>query len=165
MHAAHRLEFVMTARKIAQPFPIVTPESDAMKAAQTLAAQRLPGLIVCHEDGRPYTILPGSQVLRFLIPSYVQDDPALARALDEDASDELCRKLVHSTVRDLLPKPQDLDDLPVVDADATGLEVAAVMAHMHSPLVAVVDERDGNRVIGAITVSHLLDYLLPAQQA
>lgn len=155
----------MTARKIVRPFPIVTPDTDAMQAARTLAAQRLPGLIVCSDDGRPYTILPGSQVLRFLIPTYVQDDPALARALDEDASDELCRKLVHSTVRDLLPQPSDLDELPVVDADATSLEVAAVMAQMHSPLVAVVDERDGNRVIGAITVSHLLDYLLPPSQA
>jgi CBS domain-containing protein len=155
----------MTARKLAQPFPIVTPETDAMEAAQTLAAQRLPGLIVCGDDGRPYTILPGSQVLRFLIPTYVQDDPALARALDEQASDELCRKLVHSTVRDLLPQPPDLDELPVVDADATALEVAAVMARMHSPLVAVVDERDGNQVIGAITVRQLLEYLLPQQPA
>lgn len=153
----------MTARKIARPFPIVTPDTDAMEAAQTLAAHRLPGLIVCDDDGRPYTILPGSQVLRFLIPTYVQDDPALARALDEEAADELCRKLVRFTVRDLLPEPQDLDDLPVVEAEATGLEVAAVMARMHSPLVAVVDDDDGggNWVIGAITVGRLLDYLLP----
>jgi CBS domain-containing protein len=155
----------MTARKLAQPFPIVTPETDAMEAAQIMAAQRLPGLIVCSDDGRPYTVLPGSQVLRFLIPTYVQDDPALARALDEQAADELCRKLVHSTVRNLLPKPADLDELPVVDAEATGLEVSAVMARMHSPVVAVVDERDGNRVIGAITVSRLLEYLLPPQPA
>ena len=153
----------MTARILAQPFPTVTPDTDAMQAARTLAAGRLPGLIVCSEDGRPYTILPGSQVLRFLIPSYVQDDPALARALDEQASDELCRKLVHSTVRDLLPEPRDLDELPVVDIGATALEVAAVMARMHSPLVAVVDERDGNHVIGAVTVSSLLEYLLPQQ--
>jgi CBS domain-containing protein len=155
----------MTARKLAQPFPIVTPETDAMEAVRTLAALRLPGLIVCRDDGRPYTILPGSQVLRFLIPTYVQDDPALARALDEQASDELSRKLVHSTVRDLLPQPPDLDELPVVDDDATALEVAAVMARMHSPLVAVVDERDGSQVIGAITVSRLLEYLLPQQPA
>jgi len=152
----------MSARKLAQPFPIVTPDTDAMEAAQTMAAQRLPGLIVCGDDGRPYTILPGSQVLRFLIPTYVQDNPALAGALDESASDELCRKLVRSTVRDLLPRPQDVDELAVVDADATSLEVAAVMARMHSPLVAVVeDDAGGNRVIGAITVSRLLDHLLP----
>jgi hypothetical protein len=95
-----------------------------------------------------------------LIPVYVQDDPALARAFDDEASDELCGKLTHSTVRDLLPRRRDVDELPVVDGDATSLEVAAVMARMHSPLVAVVDDE---RVIGAVTVSRLLDHLLPAR--
>ncbi len=68
-------------------------------------------------------------------------------------------------MRDLLPHPQDIDELPVVDVDATALEVAAVMAQMHSPLVAVIDERGGNRVTGAITVSRLLEYLLPSRPA
>jgi len=152
----------MTARRLAQPFPIVTPETETMEAAQLMAERQLEGLIVCGEDGRPYTVLPGSEILRFLIPAYVQDDPALARALDEEASDELFRKLVRSTVRDLLPQPPDYDDLPVVDADATSLEVAAVMARMRSPLVAVVD---GDRVVGAITVNRLLEHLLPAAPA
>src|SRR5665811_714515 len=152
----------MTARRLAQPFPIVTPETETMEAAQLMAERQLEGLIVCGADGRPYTVLPGSQILRFLIPAYVQDDPALARALDEEASDELFRKLVRSTVRDLLPQPPDYDDLPVVDADATSLEVAAVMARMRSPLVAVVD---GDRVVGAITVNRLLEHLLPAAPA
>ncbi len=46
-----------------------------------------------------------------------------------------------------------------MEADATTIEMAAVMAHVHSPLVAVVDE---NRLLGAITVSTLLTRLLPA---
>ena len=154
----------MTARKLAQPFPIVTPETETVEAAQLMAERQLAGLIVCDKDGRPYTVLPGSEILRFLIPAYVQDDPALARALDEEASDELLRKLVHATVRDLLPRPQDIDDLPIVAADATVLEVAAVMASLRSPLVAVVEDLDGgSRVIGAITVSRLLEYLLPTR--
>src|SRR5665811_23036 len=98
----------MTARRLAQPFPIVTPETETMEAAQLMAERQLEGLIVCGEDGRPYTVLPGSEILRFLIPAYVQDDPGLAGALDEEASDELCRKLVHSTC--LLytsPSPRD----------------------------------------------------------
>jgi CBS domain-containing protein len=58
--------------------------------------------------------------------------------------------------------------VPVVDRDATPLEVAALMARMHSPMVAVVDG-DGaagiGRVVGAITASLLLDHLLPARPA
>ncbi|GAA4358565.1 CBS domain-containing protein [Angustibacter luteus] len=152
----------MRARELAEPFPIVSLDDEAMSAARAMAGQRLPGLIVCDAGGRPYTILPGSQVLRFLIPRYIQDDPGLAGALDEQAADDLCHKLVASTVRDLLPRPQDVDELPVVDADATSLEVAAVMARMHSPVVAVVDDDGERHVVGAITVSRLLEHLLPS---
>jgi len=148
----------MRARELAERFRTVGVDDDAMEAAEQMAHERLPGLIVCDSDGMPYTILPGSQVLRFLIPRYVQDDPALARAYDEKASDELVQRLGRSSVRDLLPKPQGMDELPVVDGDATTIEVAAVMARMHSPVVAVVENR---RVLGAITVSRLLSHLLP----
>lgn len=148
----------MRARELSEPFPTVGLDSQAMEAAQAMAGQRLPGLIVCDEAGRPYTVLRGSQVLRFLIPRYVQDDPALARVFGEKASDEMWGKLSTSTLRDVLPPKQDMDEVPIVDGDATTIEVAAVMARMHSPVVAVVE---GGEVLGAITVSRLLSQILP----
>jgi len=148
----------MRARDLAEPFPVVGLDTDAMAAARLMGEQRLPGLIVCDHDGRPYTVLPGSQVLRFIIPNYVQEDLALARVYDESASDELLGKLTTSTVRDVLPGERDIDELPIVDHDATTIEVAAVMARMHSPIVAVTD---GETLLGAITVSRLLGHLLP----
>lgn len=147
----------MLAGALAQPFPTVTLDTDALDAARLLGERRLPGLIVLDEDGRPYTVLPGSQVLRFVVPAYIQDDPALARAFDEKSADELCAKLVSRQVREVLPKRKDVLDLPVVGADATAVEVAALMAGMHSPIVAVVD---GSTVLGAITVSALLAHLM-----
>ena len=149
----------MRARDLAAPFPTVSLDDDAMAAARTMAAERAPGLIVCGEDGHPYTVLPGSQVLNFVIPKYVQDQPSLARAFGERASDDLSSKLANHSVRDMVPRPADADELPVVDPDATTIEVAAVMARMHSPLVAVVD---GGTIVGAITVSRLLSHFLPA---
>ena len=136
----------MRARDLAEDFPTVTLTSDAMQAARAMAQARKPGLIVLDERGRPHAVLGGSQVLRFVIPSYIQEDPPLARALDADAADELCRRLEGRLVRDVLPERQDRDELPVVDGDATALEMAAVMARMHSPLVAVLED---DTVIGA----------------
>lgn len=147
----------MLARDLAQSFPTVALDSDALDAARLLAEHRLPGLIVLDEAGQPYTVLPGSQVLRFIVPTYVQDDPALARVYDERSADEMCTKLVSRQVSDVLPKRQDMLDLPIVEPDATAIEVAAVMARLRSPLVAVVD---GSELLGAITVSALLSHLL-----
>jgi CBS domain-containing protein len=45
-----------------------------------------------------------------------------------------------------------------VDADAAVLEVAAVMARVRSPIVAVVDQ---GRLVGAVAFSRLLERLLP----
>ena len=149
----------MRARDLAEDFPIVSLTTDALTAARTMGEQRRPGLIVCDGDGRPHTVLPGSQVLRFMIPSYVQDDPTLARVYDEARSDELLTHLSNKTVQEMLPRRQDRDELPIVDPDATSLEVAAVMARMHAPVVAVVDEDE--HVLGAITVSRLFSFLFP----
>jgi CBS domain-containing protein len=46
----------------------------------------------------------------------------------------------------------------VVDPDATVLEVAAIMARMRSPLVAVAER--GGQLLGAITLDALLDRVL-----
>lgn len=149
----------MLARDLARPFPSVTLDSDALVAARTLARERLPGLIVLGKDGLPHTVLPGSQVLRFVVPTYVQDDPALARAYDEKSADALCAKLKGCTVRDVLPKKPDRLEIPLVEPDATAVEIAAQMASMRSPIVAVVE---GEELLGAITISVLLDHLLDA---
>jgi CBS domain-containing protein len=137
---------------MAEEFPVVSLDSDAREAAEMLASRRLPGLIVTSADGRPYTVLPASQVVRFLVPSYVQDDPSLARVIDESLADRVADKLTGATVRKLLPS--EPTELPVVNHDDTILEIAAIMARLRSPLVAVVKDRE---IIGAITASRLLE--------
>jgi predicted transcriptional regulator len=137
---------------MAEEFPVVSLDSDAREAVKMLAARRLPGLIVTAADGSPYTVLPASQVVRFLVPSYVQDDPSLARVIDESLADRVADKLTGATVRKLLPSAPT--ELPVVNHDDTILEIAAIMARLRSPLVAVVKDRE---IIGAITASRLLE--------
>jgi predicted transcriptional regulator len=127
-----------------------------LEAAQLLAGQNLPGLIVVDEAGRPVTVLPGTQVLRMAIPSYCQDDPALARVIDEAAADVFLRGVGDRTVADLLPREHR--ELPVVDPDATVLEIAAVMARSRSPLVAVAKKKQP--MVGAITLDAMLDRML-----
>jgi CBS domain-containing protein len=146
---------MVRARDLAADMPTVTLSTPALEASRLLAEQNLPGLIVLDEQRRPQTVLPGTQVLRLAVPRYCQDDPALARVVDEPHADLFLQALDAKTVRELLPEQPR--ELPVVDGDATVLEVAAVMARMRSPLVAVV--ADG-RMIGAITLDNLLDRML-----
>ena len=146
----------MRAGDLAAPFPTVTLATPAIEAAGLLAGQNLPGLIVVDDRGRPLTILPGTQVLRMAVPQYCQDDPALARVIDEAAADVFLRELGDRTVAEVLPRERR--ELPVVDPGATVLEVAALMARVRSPVVAVA-ERDGT-MRGAVTLDALLDRML-----
>lgn len=146
----------MRARELAAPFPTVGMDTPALDAARLLAGQNLPGLIVVDDAGTPKTILPGTQVLRMAIPSYCQDDPTLARVIDEAAADVFIRTVGDRTVAELLPREHR--ELPVVDPDATVLEIAAVMARARSPLVAVAGKNQP--MVGAITLDALLDRML-----
>ncbi|GLY42765.1 CBS domain-containing protein [Amycolatopsis sp. NBRC 101858] len=148
----------MHAVEMAEEYPVVDVDSDALAAAKLLAERRLPGIVVTDASGCPCSILPASQVVQFLVPQYVQDDPSLAGVLDESMADRAADKLGGKTVRSLLPeKPAEL---PRVQADDTIVEVAAIMARLRCPLVAVMEDK---RLLGVISASRLLELALTAR--
>jgi predicted transcriptional regulator len=146
----------MRAGEVAVPMSTVTLSTPAREAVRLLAAQDLPGLVVVDVKGRPLTVLAGTQVLRMALPAYCQDDPALARVIEETAADVIFEGIGERTVADLLPRNRP--ELPVVAADATLLEVASVMARSNVPVVAVVGA--DKTMAGAITLDGLLDRML-----
>jgi len=142
----------MRVGDFAEEFPVVGLDTSALVAARLIAQDRRPGIVVTESDGRPRAVLPASQVVGFMVPDYVQTDPALARVMGDVSADKLAERLRRATVADLLPdKPVEL---AVVKSDDTLMEAAAIMARLRSPLCAVVE---GNRIIGVITAAHLLD--------
>ena len=145
----------MHAEDIAEDFPVVSIDSGALDAARLLAEHRLPGIVVTDSAGKPYAVLPASQVVRFIVPRYVQDDPALAGVLNDSTADRAAAKLSGKTVRDVLP--EHLVDVPAANADDTIIEVAALMARLRSPLIAVMKN---GKLHGVITASRLLSAAL-----
>jgi CBS domain-containing protein len=143
------------AEKIAEEFPVVTLNSNALDAVRLLATRRLPGLVVTDTAGIPVTILPASQVVRLLVPPYVQEDPSLAGVLSESMADRVADKLGGKTVGEVLPKPPP--DMATVKSDDTIVEVAAIMARSRSPLVAVMS---GEGLVGVITAARILEVAL-----
>lgn len=145
----------MRAEQIAEEFPVVALDSNALDAVRLLATRRLPGLVVTDSAGTPVTILPASQVVRLLVPAYVQEDPSLAGVLSESMADRVADKLGGKTVAAVLPKPPP--DMATVNADDTIVEVAAVMARNRSPLVVVTGSKG---LVGVITAARILEVAL-----
>lgn len=140
----------MLAAEIDEEFPVVDIDSPAVDAARMLAEHSLPGIVVVTADGQLCAVLPADQVVRFIVPGYVQADPLLARVLAESVADRTAETLAGKTIRDLLP-PRPLA-LPIANAGDTILEVATIMGRLRSPLIAVMQQ---GRLHGVITASRL----------
>jgi CBS domain-containing protein len=145
----------MQARDIVVSVPTITLQDTVAKAIQVMALGRLPGLIVVNDAGRASMVLPGSQVLRLVVPATYQSEPALAHTIDEEAADRFWVDDSLRTVGEC--QPEKLAKVATVRPDANLLEVAAAMALARSPLVAVT-ERDGT-LVGAITLEGLVTSL------
>ena len=145
----------MRARHLALPLPVLSAAAPAAEAARLLASEQVDGVLVVDEQDRLLGVVTDTTTLAWLLPRYVTEDQALARVLDEQAADLLWHRLQDRTAQDLLPagtaRPCE------VDADATLIEVAAVMTQTGLPLVAV---RDAGQLLGGITSSRLLTQLL-----
>lgn len=145
----------MRARNLASPRETIRVDALAAQAAAVLARLDVRAVLVVDETGAFEGILSDSELLRGLLPAYVEENEALARVLEESASEVLYRRLESRTVGDLMPA--DREALPLVDADDTLIEVAAVMVRSRASLVGVVD---GGRLVGGISVDDLVSHLL-----
>lgn len=145
----------MRAADLAEDFPVISIDANALEAVRMIAHQRLVGILVVDATGGLFAVLPASQVVRFIVPRFVQEDVALASVLSESVADRIAERLNGKTVGKILP--EHLVDVQPAKFDDTILEVAAKMARLRTPLIPVV--RDA-KLQGVITASHLLDAAL-----
>jgi CBS domain-containing protein len=147
------------ARDLAEAYPFVTTDDAAMDAARMLAERSLPALLVLDADGHPYAIVPGSQLVRQLVPRYILEDPRLAAVVDERPDTDVAERLAGLTAAEWAPR--SVFPPPVVGPDARPMEVAALMARTRSPLVAVIErDADGVRLLGTVTAARLVAHFI-----
>jgi CBS domain-containing protein len=139
------------AEDLEEQFPIVPVDCDASDAARMLAEHNLPGLVVTDTDGKPYAILLASEMLRMVLPRYVQDDLTLAGVLGDALADYAGQNLAGKKLGDVLPKQPRT--IPSVDVRDGLIKVAAEMAQQRLPLIAVTQN---GKLHGVITASRLL---------
>jgi CBS domain-containing protein len=139
---------------LVSPLEVLPVDASAHDAALLLSRLQTDAVIVVADD-RFIGVVTDEDLLRALLPSYVGEADALARVLEEASAERLWERLEGRTVRDLMTRSRKED--PVVDGDASLVEVASVMIRAEAPIVAVI--QDG-KLVGGITIDHLLTHLL-----
>ncbi|WSA75363.1 hypothetical protein OG930_06980 [Streptomyces sp. NBC_01799] len=147
----------MLARDLAEPDPHVSKDDRGADAGRLLAGQ-LPALLVPNTDQRPYASVQGSRLIKQLVPDYALEDPHVAAVIDDRHLAEVTERIAGVTVTDWLP-PRPTPP-SVVGPDAGALQVAALMAREHSPVVAVERDGDQGRLVGALTAARLMERLI-----
>ena len=145
----------MKALGLAGPQEMLRADASAQEAALVLSRIQTSAALVVDEGDRFVGIVTDEHLLKALLPSYVGEADALARVLEEGSAERLWQRLEGRTVRDLIVGGRDEE--PVVDGGATLVEVASVMVRAEARIVAVVDD---GRLVGGITIDHLLTHLL-----
>lgn len=145
----------MKARNLVSPQHTIRVDAPAMEVAVVLARHDVRGVLVVDASNRFVDVLSDSELLRYLLPPYVDAASSLAHVLEESAADVLFRRLEGRVVSDLVPREREHD--PVVEGEDTLVEVASVMVRAHASLVGVLED---GRLIGGISIDDLLSHLL-----
>jgi CBS domain-containing protein len=138
------------AEDLDEQFPIVSVDADALDAARMVAEHNLPGLVFTDAAGKPFGMLLASEMLRLVLPRYVQHDLTLAGVVG-DALADAGQNLAGKTVGDILPTKRRT--IPSVDVRDGVIKVAAAMAELRTPLIAVTEN---GKLHGVITAARLL---------
>jgi CBS domain-containing protein len=138
-----------------QPVKVVHPDDPATDLIRAFEDPALRAVAVVSGEGKLIGAISDEDLLYALLPSYVLDDEALARVLEEGAGSTLRHRLEGKRVGECVHITRRQN--PPVAPDATLVEVAAAMVRSGDPGVLVVDE---GRVLGVITVDVLLPALL-----
>ena len=146
----------MRARDLADPSAVVRRDDDASAVVRRLVAGGWDGLVVVEGSGRPLATVSLAQVLRLLLPEYIEEDVSLASVYAERQADVFAEAMAGRTVGQVLPQPPRQP--VVVSPTATLLEVATAMATRRCSVVAVVESAG---TIGAIGAHDVLRAALP----
>lgn len=145
----------MKARNLASPQHAVRADAPATEAAAVLARHDVRAALVVQDGGAFVGVLSDSELLRALLPPYVDQASILARVLEESAADVLFERLEGRTVAELMPEDREVE--PAVQGEDTLVEVASVMVRARASAVGVLED---GRLIGGITIDDLLSHLL-----
>ena len=128
----------MHASDIATTLPIVDRNTQALKAANLIAVDDAGGLIVANLEGQPVGVVAAVDILRLLLPGYLRDDMSLAAVVDEKGAEEMWTTAANRTLGELIDDDAvRMPELIEVDADATIVEIAAIMADARAYVVLV----------------------------
>lgn len=148
----------MHAAGVVEALPTAQLSDDLLAAIRAVVRHGLPGLVAADAEGGLVGYLSSTDLLRLVLPRYLQEDSCLARVFDEENADRIGAALVGARVGDVIGTGETA--MLVARPQATVVEIAELMARQGCPLVLV--EREGGGILGVVTANRLLEKIVAA---
>jgi CBS-domain-containing membrane protein len=137
------------------PVTTLRPEDSAAELLRAFEDPVVRAAAVVSAEGRLLGLISEEDMLASCLPSYVLEDQALAKVLEEDVGSRLRERLEGKRVQQVVNTERR--QTPPVSPEANLVEVATSLARSGDPAVLVAER---GRVLGVITVDVLLPALL-----
>jgi len=125
--------------------PVIVPRTQTLRDALALLMERNTNLgIVVEDDGTFLGTVTTLDIIRAVLPDYLEDDEVAARFADDALLKEDARKAADLPVCDFLDREET-----TIDADASLLEATVIAAKDSTGRIVVLDEN--NKPIGVLT--------------
>lgn len=146
----------MRATDIRTAIPMVDRDLSVAEASRVIADSGKTGVVVGNGPAGPIGVITALDVLRLALPDYLLEDSSLAATLDEQAIEEMIAPLRDKSLAEVIgDHAVTVHDVPEVDADATTLEVAAVLVSAGCPIAVISDSHgDDRRFVTLAAVLH-----------
>ncbi|SDT42170.1 CBS domain-containing protein [Microlunatus soli] len=136
----------MRATDIRIAIPMVDRQLSVAEASRVIADSGKTGVVVSDGSGEPIGVITALDVLRLALPDYLVDDSSLAATLDEAAIEEMIAPLRAKSLAEVIgDQAVTVHDVPTVDADATMLEIAAILVSAGCPVAVISDSVNDDR--------------------
>ncbi|MFH1426728.1 MAG: CBS domain-containing protein [Candidatus Kerfeldbacteria bacterium] len=115
----------------------ISPSADFREALEAMIEHKTNGLIVVDKDNKPLGAIDSFMLIKNMVPSYLLENPDLARFEPDGVFYKALSKSLHKKVKDMMV---DLNGISVKEDDR--MIIAAALASKHDfRYIPVVDEK------------------------
>lgn len=128
----HLKQFIKTS------YVTIKPDATFKEALETMIANKTNGLVVIGEDGKPVGTIDSFHLINGMMPSYLQNDPMLARFESDDVVYKAVEEVWDKKVSEMM---QAIEGIQVHENDS--FIYAAALASKHGiRYIPVMDEKE-----------------------
>lgn len=127
-------------------YATISPDATYKEALEKMVAEKTNGLVVMDSDGKPVGTIDSFHLIHNMMPTYLEEDPMLARFEPDDVVHRSIQKVWDRKVKEMM---QCIDGVQIHEDDS--FIYAAALASKHGIRYLPVMDSEEKKLLGVIS--------------